>query len=370
VADTLRRGGAPGKPGSKTDEHNVNTDNTDPEALSKLKSPLPGAAGVVPAGLAAATGAVSTAIPKPSEPPPRTVTAAGLPAVIASPPVPAILPAATLITAAMPAVDSGTTLRPSTLHEDPTTMNVSARAVRERMTQMAQRADPAVGIPDGERPKVWVATHKAPPEPDPRLILVREPDSLRAASFRVIRHRVSERGNPRVIAVTSAGARDGKTTCAANLSLALSEFGRAKVLLLEANLRAPQIAVLFGFLPPECFSVQLQRHRDRPLDPWSIVEAFSPALHVLAVKPGEADRPLLDAPAFAIAIEMLLRVGYDYIVVDTPPVLGSADVNLIEDYVDAVILTARSGRTLGRSLREAIDQLSPRKLLGVTLIDA
>jgi Mrp family chromosome partitioning ATPase len=123
-------------------------------------------------------------------------------------------------------------------------------------------------------------------------------------------------------------------------------------------------------LPPECFSTQLQRHRERPLEPWSIVEAFSPSLHVLAVKPGEANRPLLDAPAFAIAIEMLSRVGYDYIIIDTPPVLGSADVNLIEDYVDAIILTSRSGRTFGRNLRAAVDQLSPAKLIGITLLDA
>jgi len=233
------------------------------------------------------------------------------------------------------------------------------------------RSEPGPAGPgELERPKVWVATHKAPPDPDPRLILVREPDSARAASFRVMRHRLADRGDPRVIAVSSASARDGKTTCAANLALALSEFGRAKVLLLEANFRAPQIAVLFGFLPPECFSVQLQRHRERPLDPWSVVEAFSRALHVLAVKPGETNRPLLDAPAFAIAIEMLRRVGYDYIIIDTPPVLGSADVNLIEDYVDAVVLAARSGRTFGQQLRAAVDQLSPRKLFGVCLVDA
>ncbi len=252
--------------------------------------------------------------------------------------------------------------------EDATAMR-GARAPM-RSPGAPARAEPSVVVPEAERPKVWVATHKAPPDPDPRLILVREPDSARSASFRVLRHRIADRGDPRIIAVTSPGPRDGKTTCAANLALALSEFGRAKVLLLEANLRAPQLAVLFGFLPPECFSVQLQRHRERPMDPWSVVEAFSPALHVLAVKPGEANRPLLDAPAMSIALEMLQRVGYDYIVVDTPAVLGSADINLIEDYVDAVLLTARSGRTFGRSLRAAIEQLSPHKLLGVTLLDA
>ncbi len=268
------------------------------------------------------------------------------------------------------------------LHDDRTSMTGSKQVVRraqpsagptvrkDHLATQGVQTPAHLDVPDDERPKVWIATHKAPPDPDPRLVLLREPDSARSASFRVMRHRLVDRGDPRVIAVTSAGAREGKTTCAANLALALGELGRAKVLLLEANFRAPQIAVLFGFLPPECFSAQLQRHRDKPLDPWSIVEVFSPSLHVLAVKPGQINRPLLDAPAFSIAIEMLQRIGYDYIVIDTPPVLGSADANLIEDYVDATILTCRSGQTLGRSLRSAIEQLSAHKLLGVALIDA
>jgi Mrp family chromosome partitioning ATPase len=229
----------------------------------------------------------------------------------------------------------------------------------------------AAPLPErGEKPKVWVATHKPAQDPDPRLILLRDPDSERAASFRILRHRLAERGDPRIIAVSSASAGEGKTTCAVNLAMALSECGRAKVLLVEANLRTPSLAALFGFLPPECFSAQLTRHRDRPLEPWSIVEAFSPHLHVAAVKPGEAARPLLDAPSFAIAMEMLARAGYDYIVVDTPPVLGSADVNLIEDSCDGVLLAVRARTTTGRALRRAVDQLSPAKILGAALLDA
>jgi Mrp family chromosome partitioning ATPase len=231
-----------------------------------------------------------------------------------------------------------------------------------------------VGAPsaaDLPRTQVWVATHKPPEDPDQRLILVREPDSSRAASFRVLRHRLQERGDPRVIAVTSPGRKEGKTTCAVNLALALGECGRARVLLVEANLRAPSLAPLFGFMPPECFTAQMQRHKEKPLDAWSVVEVFSPYLHVLAVKPGDGGgRPLLDGPAFSIAMEMLSQAGYDYIIIDTPPVLGAADVNLIEDSADGVLFTARSRSTSSRSLRAAIEQLAPAKLLGVTLLDA
>jgi Mrp family chromosome partitioning ATPase len=228
-----------------------------------------------------------------------------------------------------------------------------------------------VGTPDvAQRTPIWVSTHKPSDEPDERLILVRQPDSARAASFRVIRHRLMERGDPRVIAVTSASEGEGKTTCAANLALALGECGRAKVLLVEANLRTPALAGLFGFMPPECFSTQLSRHKDKPLEPWSVVEIYSPSLHVLAVKPESESRPLLDGPAFSLAIELLRHAGYDYIVIDTPPVLGAADVNLVEDAADGVLFTARSRATSGRRLTQAVEQLAPAKLLGLALLDA
>ena len=244
------------------------------------------------------------------------------------------------------------------------------RDITPPQTQQLAAVEVQVGSPaTTPRTQVWVATHKPPEDPDARLILVREPDSARAASFRVMRHRLAERGDPRVIAVTSAGPREGKTTCAANLALALGECGRARVLLIEANFRTPALAALFGFLPPECFSVQLQRHKESPQEAWSVVEILSPSLHVLAVKPESEARPLLDGPAFGLAIDMLRHAGYDYIVIDTPPVIGVADVNLVEDAADGVLFTAWSRTTSARKLTQAVEQLSPAKLLGLALID-
>src|SRR5205809_728130 len=71
--------------------------------------------------------------------------------------------------------------------------------------------------PEVEKPKVWVATHQVPPDPDRRLIMLREPDSVRAACFRVLRHRLQHKGDPRVLAITSAEPGEGKSTLAANL---------------------------------------------------------------------------------------------------------------------------------------------------------
>jgi Mrp family chromosome partitioning ATPase len=224
--------------------------------------------------------------------------------------------------------------------------------------------------PDPDAPPIWVERPELPAELDPRLVLLREPDSVRAACYRVLRDRIAERSDPGVIAVTSAEPGDGKTTCAVNLALALGECGRASVLLLEANLRTPSLADLFKFTPPICLIEQLAQHRRDARAPWRVVEAHSEWLHVAAVTPGSVNRPLLDLPAFSAAIAAFRSAGYKYVVIDSPPVLGAADANLIEDTTDGVLMVCRSGKSSARALRLAVEQLAPSKILGTALIDA
>lgn len=220
-------------------------------------------------------------------------------------------------------------------------------------------------------PEIGLTQHHLPDDapPDPRLVLVNEPDSERAAAFRVLRHHLLELGRPQVVVVSSARSGDGKTTCAVNLALALAECGRAKVLLVETHVRRPQLASLFRFVPPWCFAEQLAAHRHQPLLPWGLVDIPQLWLHVAAINPRIEQSQLLDAPAFAIAMERLRLAGYDHIVIDTPPVVGSADVNLIQDAADGTLLVLRGKRSTASDLRRAIDQLSPARVLGTVLME-
>jgi Mrp family chromosome partitioning ATPase len=222
--------------------------------------------------------------------------------------------------------------------------------------------------PAGPPPEVGLTQHHLPEgeDLDPRLVMVSDPDSELAASFRVLRHHLLELGRPQVIVVSSALHGDGKTTTALNLALALSECGRAKVLLAEAHLRRPQIGAAVKLVPPWCFAEQLAAHRNQPMLPWSLVEIPQLWLHVAAVNPRIEKTQLLDAPAFAIAMERL-RMVYDHVVIDAPPVLGSADVNLMADAADAVVLAVRAKRTTTRQVRKAIDQVGASKVIGTVL---
>jgi Mrp family chromosome partitioning ATPase len=196
-----------------------------------------------------------------------------------------------------------------------------------------------------------------------------DPDSDRSASFRVLRHHLLELGRPQVIIVSSALAGEGKTTTALNLALALSECGRAKVLLAETHVRRPQLANVFKLVPPWCFAEQLAAHRHQPMLPWSLVEIPQLWLHVAAINPRIEKTQLLDAPAFTIAMERLRLGGYEHIVIDAPPVLGSADVNLMSDSADAVVFSLRARQSNTRDVRRAIDQLGSNKVAGTVILE-
>jgi receptor protein-tyrosine kinase len=214
-----------------------------------------------------------------------------------------------------------------------------------------------------------VAVHKVSPPHDRWLPMLSEPSGSCAASYRILRYRLKKQNDPRVIGVTSPLDNEGKTTTAFNLALAIAEDGREHVLLVEANFRRPQIAEMLGFVPPSCFARQLEQSLERPDVPWEVVAAFSDNLHVLAVDPTTERLGPLCAPAFKTAIRRLAGQAYAFVVVDCPAVLGTADVNIIADSVDALLFTAMAGRSRAGELRRAYEHLAPANIVGTVLLE-
>jgi Mrp family chromosome partitioning ATPase len=259
-------------------------------------------------------------------------------------------------------------------------LGVGNAPARQPTANVVRNHSPSTAPPAGEAPSILTQSvtpptidlvkHQLPDDgpPDRRLVLLREPDSERAAAFRILRHHLLERGRPRVVAVTSANDREGKTTTAVNLALALAECGRARVLLIDGNLRRSQLAGLFRFLPPSCFIEQLATHKAEPLAPWSFVSLAEQTLHIAAINPRSEHPHTLDGPAFASAIERLRLCDYDHIVVDCPSVVGNADVNMIQDSADGLVLVSQAKQTTARDLRHAVEQLTTAKLVGIALL--
>lgn len=201
---------------------------------------------------------------------------------------------------------------------------------------------------------------------DPRLVMLTEPDSARAAGFRRLRDNLIAKGLPRVLAVSSASQHDGKTTCAMNLALALAEHTPARILLVDGNFFAPSLADIFSIdeTTPAALAV------DAWLAPYRFAE-LTPCLHVAAIvlRRGEAP-PRFDKQRFDMLLDRLCRVGYDHLIIDTPAIEGSAMVGQLLGGVDGVLLAVRSGVTTARELRRAIDDIPGNKALGVALMNA
>lgn len=245
--------------------------------------------------------------------------------------------------------------------------SVMAAAAAMAMGPMTQRHPAVQRLPHEE-----VSITVKPVEPvfdHPTLIVQHDPDSEAAAAYRVLGHRLTKPTGIRTLLIAGAEDGDGKTTCAANLALAMSEYGRANILLVEANLRAPALGKVLGFRPPQCFAAQLKAHKKDPMGTWTIAK-LTPWLHAMVVDPETFEQPeLIDALAIELAVEHFKRLPYDYILIDTPSVLGQADVPLMVDCADGVVITAVARRTSGAAIRQATQMLAPANIMGIALIE-
>jgi capsular exopolysaccharide synthesis family protein len=169
------------------------------------------------------------------------------------------------------------------------------------------------------------------------------PNAFGSEAFRSIRtglyFRDSESEN-RVIQITSPVPGDGKSTIATNLAISIAQSGRS-VLLIDADMRRPRISKLFG-LQNELGLADLLRG-DATLREVLIVGPI-PNLSLLASSlPANDPAELLSSATFSSLIESL-RSQFEYIIIDTPPLLAVSDAASVAARADAVVLTVRLRR--------------------------
>ena len=183
------------------------------------------------------------------------------------------------------------------------------------------------------------------------------PSSRLAESYRALRtwilHSEGE-APPKVILVTSALPREGKTTTSLNTAIALAQDG-SKVLLLEADLRRPCLHGLVSPPTPAGLIGLLSTSGDfKP-------EAFRhPEIANLFVLPAGLGRSspaeLLGSPRMKQCLDVF-RMRFDFIVIDTPPVLSFTDAAIVSRYADAVLFVIRSEQTTKQSCLRARDAM-------------
>ena len=182
-------------------------------------------------------------------------------------------------------------------------------------------------------------------------------DAYRSAITSILLTRING-VSPRVILVTSPRPKAGKTTTVANLGISLAEIGR-RVLLIDGDLRRPRLGKLFGLQFATGLSDALLDEGTGKVTLDSVVRPSSvPGLYVL---PGGSEPANISKLLHSTFLDNLVeraRSEYDFVLIDSPPMMGMADARLLSRNVDGVILISRAGETSPEQLGEARERLA------------
>ena len=203
---------------------------------------------------------------------------------------------------------------------------------------------------------------------DRHLVSLVAPASFEAEHYRMLRARLESRQEGKalqVIAVTSATIGDGKTTTAINLAGALAQAREARVLLVDADLRRPSVALQLGLDDPRGAGLA-----DAILDPERSLESV--ILRRLPLNLGvltagrlpPAPYEALKSPRLGALFEQARRL-FDYIVVDTPPLVPVPDCRLLARWVDGLLMVVAAHRTPRKLVEEGLNLVDPAKTIGV-----
>ena len=175
----------------------------------------------------------------------------------------------------------------------------------------------------------------------------------------------------KTLVVTSAAPGEGKTLTAANLAVTLAYDGM-RVLLVDCDIRRPRVHGLFH-LPRAPGLMELLVAHDRPgtPPPPAIRQTTVARLSVLpcGALPMNAAN-LLSSTRMRVLLDEL-KQQFDFIVLDTPPVLATADAGIVGSLTDGVLLVVRAGHTDKNAAQRAYQQLANvgARVVGTVLND-
>jgi capsular exopolysaccharide synthesis family protein len=183
--------------------------------------------------------------------------------------------------------------------------------------------------------------------------------------FRTLRSRLFQAATTRTLRrllITSSIAGEGKTFVASNLAQSIVQQPEKRVLLIDADLRAPRLHLAFGaprfpgltdYLRGDADECKvIQKGMDENL---CLIAAGSPVSKPSELLLSERMRNLLDS----------LTPIFDWIIIDSPPALPVHDSSILAGLADGVLLVLRAGVTHVAAAEKAAAEFKHKNLLGV-----
>jgi polysaccharide biosynthesis transport protein len=184
-----------------------------------------------------------------------------------------------------------------------------------------------------------------------------DPRSAFAEAYRSMRTALqfsTNEGAPKHLMVTSCGKSEGKTTTSIALAINFAQLGR-KVLLIDADMRNPSVhktmmlpneTGLANFLAGEPGAGTLIQH--------SNIDNLS----VLTAGPTPPDPvELLMGPKLMLLLEKARELGYEQVVIDSPPLLGIADAIVLGNQIPHVVFAIKAGATRRSAIKDAMRRM-------------
>jgi capsular exopolysaccharide synthesis family protein len=190
------------------------------------------------------------------------------------------------------------------------------------------------------------------------VVSAREPNSVAGEAYRSLRTSLQFAtldSHAQVILVTSPGETEGKSATVANLGVVLASAGE-RVAIVSCDLRRPRIGQFFGLDEQVGLTTVL-------LARCSLEEALQPVpgidgLSILATGERPSDPTgVLGSQKLARVLDQL-RKTFDFVFLDSPPLLPVTDAVILAQAVDATLLVVAAGQTRGKDLRRATEALS------------
>jgi capsular exopolysaccharide synthesis family protein len=206
--------------------------------------------------------------------------------------------------------------------------------------------------------------------PSPRLVALSSERGLGAEKFRVLGARLSNirlGTTLNILQVTSSVVGEGKTLTSVNLALTLATRFDQKVLLAEGDLRKPAVCKLLGMEDQPGIG-EWWDHPDAPVSDF-LLRIGETGMCLLPAGIVAQPASVLQSPRIAELFAKLAK-QFDWIIIDTPPLLPMADSNLWSRLSDGTLLVVRKGTVSRTALKKAVESLDNPKLIGIVLNDA
>lgn len=230
--------------------------------------------------------------------------------------------------------------------------------VFEEKTVLKKEVSP-LEFPEEKAEKLGLPSKEVPP------VLIVPPHSFGAEAFRKLKTQIFlHPGNPpRSILVTSAAPQEGKTLVAVNLAVAISKEIHNNVVLVDGDLRRPSIHV-----GKSNNAMGLSNYLSNGV-PLSEILINSEIEKLRVIQAGSSTRKsseLIRSKKMGELLHSLKELGDNtYVVIDSPPIMATADPTLLSTMVDGIILVIRAGYTSRESVQTAIKSIDRQKIIGV-----